>query len=183
MRILFPALILGLLITACNGQENPELKKRQQLAALADSVSKPKTDTLHFVVEDKPCYAVIDARYTDFKYRKEFPLSLFITLSTLTKDRNGHPDGGEASAHSKIQNEITDSLNSRSLNAFIGKTTMNGYEDLIFYIKKEDQNQIQSCLQELKDRYPRIREFTFEQDPEWEAVAEFYKALKKGMIN
>jgi len=182
MRILFSILFLGILISACNGRENPDLVARKQLAAAVDSVSKPHPDTLHFAVDDKQCLAVIDGRYKDFKHKEEFPLSLFISLTTLKKDANGHPDAQEARIHAEIMSEILKELNSSSVNAYIGKTTMNGFEDMMFYIKNEDENKITNILQDLSKKHTRIKEFTFEKDPQWEAVSEFYEALEAGMI-
>ncbi|HEY0896477.1 MAG TPA: DUF695 domain-containing protein [Sphingobacteriaceae bacterium] len=179
MRILIPVLFLALLITACSGQENPDMKARRQLSALADSVARPRPDTLHFVVDGKPCYAVIDRRYRNFTHRAEFPLSLFITLETLKKDRNGHPGQEEARAHSRLQSDITASLDAISVNAYIGKTTMTGFEDLIYYIKEGDKEKVQARVKQLQQQDPRIREFTFEKDPEWEAVSEFFQAMEQ----
>ncbi len=155
------------------------MKARRQLSAIADSVGRPQPDTLHFVVDDNPCYAVIDRRYRNFTHRSEFPLSLFITIETLKKDRNGHPDQEEARAHSALQSDITRSLDAISVNAYLGKTTMNGFQDLIYYIREEDREKIQARLQELKQREPRIREYSVEKDPEWEAVSEFFQAMEQ----
>lgn len=182
MRILFSTLFLGALISACNGRENPDLVARKQLAAAVDSVSKPHQDTLHFAVDDKQCLAVIDGRYKDFKHKEEFPLSLFISITTLKKDANGHPDAQEAPIHTELVAEILERLNSATVNAYIGKITMNGFEDLIFYIKTEDEKKITNILLDLKKKHTRIKEFTFEKDPRWEAVSEFYEALEAGMV-
>ncbi|HEY1007770.1 MAG TPA: DUF695 domain-containing protein [Sphingobacteriaceae bacterium] len=183
MRILVPALFLVFLITACTGRENPTLKARKELSKMADSVARPKPDTLHFVVEDRPCYAVIDRRYLDFGHRSEFPLSLFVTLETRKKDRNGHPDPEEARAHAGLLSEIVASLDAIGVNAYIGKTTMTGFEDLIFYVREADQPAIRTRLEELQRQNRVIREYTFEQDPQWEAVSEFFEAMNKGQIS
>ncbi|HEY0899525.1 MAG TPA: DUF695 domain-containing protein [Sphingobacteriaceae bacterium] len=182
MRILLSILFLGVLISSCNGRENPDLAARKQLAAAVDSVSKPHQDTLHFAVDGKQCLAVIDGRYKEFKHKGEFPLSLFISITTLKKDINGHPEAQEVRIHTEMMTEILEKLNSATVNAYIGKTTMNGFEDMIFYIKNEDEKKVSNILIDLKKKHTRIKEFTFEKDPQWEAVSEFYEALKEGVI-
>ncbi|HEY1025389.1 MAG TPA: DUF695 domain-containing protein [Sphingobacteriaceae bacterium] len=177
MRSVLSFVLFGLTLIACGNES--QINAATQLAATVDSVARPKFTTLHFSVDGKPCSATIDERYQGFAHKNEFPLSLFVTITTAEKDGSGHPTTGEAEAFSKLEAELLDSLNAASLNAFIGKTTMNGYRDLIFYIKHEDQAKINKALSDLQKRHSRIKNFTFEDDPQWEAVAEFYGAMER----
>lgn len=145
-------------------------------ARAADSISRPRFKALEFIADDKPASAIIDTRYNGFKDKKEFPLSLFITVNTPGKDNNGYPVKKEAEVYNNIEAGILKELNKELISAFIGKTTMNGYGDLIFYIKSSDQQKATHLLTALQKKYPGIKEFIFERDPEWEAVAAFYKA-------
>lgn len=183
MRTFLSILILGMMISACNGGQNQDADAQRQLAAKVDSISRPQLDTLHFMVEEKPCLAVIDRRYKDFKQREEFRVSLFVTLKTESKDANGHPSAGEARIHAELESEILNRLNAAIVNAYIGKTTMNGFRDLMFYIKADDQQTVTDILAKLKQKHSRIKEFTFENDPQWEAVSEFFEALNSGTNN
>lgn len=177
------SLLLSLIIfyfTACGNNNNAAELKRQQLTLQADSVSKQKFKTLEFMVDNKPAFAIIDARYIDFKQKKEFPLSLFVTVNTIEKDSIGHPVKKETEIFNNIEADIIKALDDQSvITAFIGRTTMNGYRDLIFYIKSSDQKKVNDLLIGLQKKHSRIKEFVFEEDPEWEAVADFYKALKQ----
>ena len=176
MRIALSIVIISLTFVSCSGGQ-PASNRSHQIKLEADSVVKPKLTTLHFAVADKPCIAVIDTRYKDYKHKAEFPLSLFITVTTEGKDRNGHPTEAEAKVHTELEEELSKSLGV-TVNAFIGKTTMNGYRDYIYYIKPEDRDRVTAELQSLKKKYSRLKEFTFEDDPQWEAVAEFYEAVR-----
>jgi len=179
MRIPLLLLLIILYFTACGNGYNSSALKQQQLALKADSVSKQRFKTLEFMVDDKRAFATIDTRYTDFKDKKEFPLSLFITINTLEKDSDGHPVKKEAETQSHIETEVIKELDRSLISAFIGRTTMNGYRDLIFYIKSSDQKKVTDLLIRLQKKHSRIKEFVFEEDPEWEAVADFYEAIKK----
>ena len=70
-------------------------------------------------------------------------------------------------------------LDGRLISAFIGRTTMDGYRDLIFYIKSSDQDKVTRALTKLQQKHSRIKEFVFENDPEWEAVSDFFRAVKQ----
>lgn len=178
MRLSLLLLLIILYFNACGNNNNPAQLKRQQLALKADSVSKQRFKTLEFMVDDKPSFATIDTRYIDFKQKKEFALSLFITVNTLEKDSVGQPTKKEAEIYSGIEADILKNMDKSMITAFIGRTTMNGYRDLIFYIDPADQKKADEVMQLLKKKYSRIREYVFENDPEWEAVADFYKALR-----
>jgi hypothetical protein len=179
MRLyLLPLLFIVSYLTACSNSYNQSAVK-QELVKEADSIAKPKFKTLEFMVDDKPAFATIDTRYADFKDKKEFPLSLFITVNTIEKDSIGHPVKKETEIYNNIEADIIKTLDDQPLiTAFIGRTTMNGYRDLIFYIKSSDQKKVNDLLIGLQKKHSRIKEFVFEEDPEWEAVADFYKALK-----
>ena len=171
-------LLTMICLTACGNSQSPVIKQRQ-LSRQADSISRQQFQTLEFIVDNKPALAVIDTRYKDFKNKKEFPLSLFITINTVDRDNNGHPTVKEAGIYKNIEGDIMEELDGRLISAFIGRTTMDGYRDLIFYIKSSDQDKVTRALTKLQQKHSRIKEFVFENDPEWEAVSDFFRAVKQ----
>lgn len=177
MHIPLFLLLIILYFTAC-GNGNNQTALRQQLAHKADSIATQRFKTLEFLVDDKRAFATIDTRYKDFKDKSEFPLSLFITVNTLEKDSLGHPVKREAELYNQLEADIIKKMDQQLISAFIGRTTMNGYRDLIFYIKSSDQKKVTDILTGLQKKHTRIKEFIFEEDPEWEAVSDFYNALK-----
>ena len=180
MRLPLLLSLVTLYFTACGNGSNQAALKQQQLSIKADSIATQRFKNLEFMVDDKRAFATIDTRYADFKDKKEFPLSLFITVNTVEKDSIGHPVKKETEIYNNIEADIINALDDQSLiTAFIGRTTMNGYRDLIFYIKSSDQKKVNDLLTGLQKKHSRIKEFVFEEDPEWEAVADFYKALRQ----
>lgn len=135
--------------------------------------------TLKFEIEGKPSVAVINNQYKDFKGKSLFPLSLFITINTKEKDKNGHPTEKEAVIFHSLQTKIIAQLSSQFVYCHAGTTTMTGYRDILLYINSKDQEKAAAILNKIKEGNERLTSYTFEPDPEWEAVASFYEAVPK----
>ena len=134
--------------------------------------------TLKFEADGKPCIALINNRYIEFKDKKKFPLSFFIMVNTLNKKQDGHPDEKETLLFNSLQTEIIQELNKvLKQYCYIGTTTMAGYRDILLYIKAEDQEKATEALKSLKAKNQRINTLSLEIDHEWEAVASFYEAI------
>ncbi len=150
------------------------------------SDNQAKTDTLktrerftslEFEADGKPAIAVINTEYKDFKGKALFPVSLFITINTKQKDKNGHPAGEEPVIFHALQTKIIAALSSDLVYAHAGTTTMPGYRDILLYINSKDQQKATAILNKIKEGNDRFVSYAFEPDPEWEAVASFYEAL------
>jgi hypothetical protein len=174
MRLL-STLFLFCCLASCRGGEAAKEKTR---AEVRDTVAKSKYRMLEFMVDEKPSIALIDTTFKNFPTKKEFPLSLFITVNTADKDAKGYPTSKESVAFNALEDQILVAL-APLATCYVGKTTMSGYRDLIFYIATKDQKQISEKLAAIQKTSPRVKSFVFEQDPDWEAVSEFYKALDK----
>ena len=133
--------------------------------------------TLQFELDGKPCVAVINKQYKDFKNKSTFPLSLFLLVNTFEKDKIGHPTEKEAVAFHELQTTIIRELSAAFAFCHVGTTTMTGYRDIIFYISSKDQDKAIAVLNKSKVQNKRFESYTFEADPEWEAVASFYEAV------
>lgn len=138
---------------------------------------REKFTSLKFEVEGKPAIAVINTQYKNFQGRSLFPVSLFITINTKDQDKDGHPTEKEAAIFHALQTKIIAALSSDFVYAHAGTTTMFGYRDILLYIHAKDQEKAAAILDKIKDGNERFVSYTFEQDPEWEAVASFYEAL------
>lgn len=181
MRKLLLALSLLLIINACKGNKKPgtaSLYTPINQDSTAIGIGKPDFKTLKFEYEGKPCISVINNRYASFKNKSSFPLSLFITVTTIDKDEDGHPQSNEAKAFITLHDQILNSLDSLTNYCYIGHTTMNGYRDIMLYIKREDEKQITALLNNYKNQNKRFKSFVYEKDETWEAVADFYDAIK-----
>ncbi|WP_276361184.1 DUF695 domain-containing protein [Daejeonella sp. H1SJ63] len=175
MKIACLALICVLPLLSCS-----QNKKSEPIDLKSGThPSQPSFGQLMFEAEGKPCQAMINKRYINFKDKELYPLSLFIMVNTMNKNKDGHPDEKEAKIFNELQTEIISEL-SRDLGmfCFVGTTTMNGYRDILLYIKEEDMQKAKEILELIKIDYQnRLESISFEKDPKWEAVASFYEAL------
>ncbi len=150
-----------------------------------ETADPPKTQTspadvfstLKFELDGKPCLAVINTEYKDFKGKSDYSLSLFLLVNTLEKDKNGHPTGKESGLFHELQSRIMRELGASLAYCHTGTTTMDGYRDIILYIRPADQDKAMTILNKIKAENERFKSYTFELDPEWEAVASFYEAV------
>lgn len=174
MKKMYIILLCMLPLVSCS-QSN---KKDNSNEAIASAL-KPEDvfTTLQFEMDGKPCVAIINKQYKDFKNKSLFPLSLFLMVNTLEKDKIGHPTEKEVAAFHELQTNIIRELSAEFTFCHVGTTTMTGYRDIIFYINPKDQETTVAVLNKLKAENKRFESYTFEPDPEWEAVASFYEAV------
>lgn len=174
MRLL-STLFLLCCLASCRGGETSEIKSR---VPIQDTVPKSKYRVLEFIADDKPSIALIDTTFRNFPRKKDFPLSLFITINTVDHDSTGYPTAKESVVFNSIEDSILATLAPFST-CYIGKTTMSGYRDLMFYIAAKDQKAVNQKLRDVQKKWPRLKSYVFEQDADWEAVSEFYTVLNK----
>ena len=175
MKNIYLLLLCILPLISCS-QSNKTEERTQKAPAL-----KPEDafTTLKFELDGKPCEAVINNQYKDYTYKSMFPLSLFLMINTLEKDKNRHPTEKEAIAFHELQSKIIGELSNAFVYCHIGTTTMTGYRDIILYISTKDKEKAMAVLNKIKGENKRFESYTFEEDPEWEAVASFYEAVPK----
>lgn len=169
MRAAYLLLILILPLVSCS-QEKAD-------GQVVNIKAENKFVTLKFELDKKICEAVINRDYKGFKEKQLFPLSLFIKVKTEDQDEYGHPTEKEAKIFYALQTDIIAEMNDAFSFCHVGTTTMTGYRDILLYIDLAHQKKASDVLSRLKNENPRILSFVFEEDPEWEAVAEFYEAI------
>jgi len=174
MKNLYILLFCILPLISCS-QSNKTENKTQP----APAIQKPENvfTTLKFELDGKPCLAVINNQYKDFKGKTLFPLSLFLLVNTFEKDKNGHPTEKESAVFHELQSRIIRELSDAFLYCHVGTTTMPASRDIILYINPKDQEKAVVILNKIKGENKRFESYTFEADPEWEAVASFYEAV------
>lgn len=147
----------------------------------ASIYTQPGFGKLMFESDGVSCQAMINKRYINFKDKELYPLSLFIMVNTMNKNKDGHPDEKESQIFNELQTEIISELSKElGMLCFVGTTTMNGYRDILLYIREKDMEKAKSTLELIKIDYQnRLESISFEKDPKWEAVASFYEALSE----
>ncbi|MXV15483.1 DUF695 domain-containing protein [Hufsiella ginkgonis] len=172
MRLILIVLFIPLL--ACTN--HPSTMASSGTTEVRDSLPRERFVLLPFMMGTDKAVISIDTTYKKFGQKAAFPISLFITINTEEKDADGFPTAKEAAVFTSIETKLTTAL-APFKTCYIGKTTVKGYRDMIFYIKKEDQPKISRVVGEIKKKQARLKEFTFENDALWEGVGEFYGAV------
>ncbi|MEJ7693615.1 DUF695 domain-containing protein [Daejeonella sp.] len=174
MKNLYLLLLSLLPLVSCS-----QSKKAENTAQPKPAAVKPEDvfTTLKFELDGKPCIAVINKQYKNYKNKAMFPLSLFVQVNTTDKDQNGHPTEKEAVIFHELQSRIIRELSAAFKYCHVGTTTMNGTRDILLYINSKDQKKASAILNKIRDENKRFASYTFEPDPEWEAVASFYEAV------
>ncbi len=173
MKNIYLLLLSILPLISCSQSNKMEGSPQNSPAIKAEDVFT----TLKFELDGKPCLAVINNQYKDYINKSKFPLSLFLMVNTLEKDKNGHPTEKEALVFHELQAMIIRELSEAFLYCHVGTTTMTGYRDIMLYINSKDQGKATEILNRIKAENKRLESYTFEQDPEWEAVASFFEAV------
>ncbi len=175
MKNLYLLLLSILPLISCSQSSN----KKETAITEKPAALKPEEvfTTLKFEMDGKPCAAIINNQYKNYKHKETFPLSLFLMVNTTDKDQNGHPTEKEALVFHELQSRIVRELSNAFVYCHVGTTTMNGYRDILLYINSKDQEKASSILNKIKEENKRFASYTFEPDPQWEAVASFYEAV------
>lgn len=174
MKNFYIGLICLLPLVSCSQNRKQDLESDKNHAILP----MQNFSTLKFEADGKPCIALINNRYISFKEKAQFPLSFFIMVNTIDKDKEGHPSEKEAILFNTLQTEIIKELNKvLGQYCYIGTTTMSGYRDILFYIKSMDQEKATETIKALKEKNKRINTISLEADINWEAVESFYEAI------
>ena len=172
------SLVVGILLltTSCGGKIHKASDVNYVSQDTIKTATSDKFFVLNFMANNKPCTANISTKYVNFTDKRDYSLSVFITVNQKkTKERLVIMK--DSVQFNKLEQEILKSIRKFST-CYIGNTNMNSFRDLIFYIKQKDQKGFSSELTNLKTQHPEIKSFIFEEDPKWEAVSEFYSAIK-----
>lgn len=174
MKNFYICLLCLLPLVSCSQNK----KQDSELGKNGMSLPQQNFSTLKFEADGKPCIALINNRYIDFKDKAQFPLSFFIMVNTIDKNKDGHPNEKEAILFNSLQTEIIQELNKvLGQYCYIGTTTMPRFRDILLYIKSSDQEKATETLKALKEKNNRINTISLEADSDWEAVASFYEAI------
>lgn len=176
MRMILNLLFLCSLLS-CNHKEMHASKKNTSIKNVGSNlqnINDAEHVLLKFEVENKVCFALINQHFKDYKHKKDFPFSLWITVETKNKNPNGHPTNGEALLFNKLEDLLIGNLGASTPFCFIGRTTRDGYREIMIYGADRQK------LSEIMNRF--IRENTFgrnitfqiDLDDNWESVSGFY---------
>ena len=108
--------------------------------------------------------------YKNYQFKSDYPWFLWIEIVTKEKNANGHPTDEEAEVLNGMEDEIDSELRKVCTVHYVGRTTLNGTRELLYYI--DDPEKANPVLQRLVNDANPIREFEYriEEDKEWSNV-------------
>jgi hypothetical protein len=165
------------LSTSCGYAQKESEAAHNNTSDTAKNVISDKFEVLKFMADNNPCEASINTKYKKYKNKFNYPLSVFISVKLPEQLKSNLSNRKDSVLFNQIEQQIITNVASFST-CYIGNTNMNSYRDIIFYIKPTNKADFTAQIIKLKTKYPAITEFVFENDPNWEAVSEFYSALK-----
>jgi len=176
MRVIF-ILLCFLMLLSCNNKKMEASQKKTvtlNVGSTVQNINDAEHTLLEFEVENKTCFALINQHFRGYKYKKDFPISLWITVETRNRNPNGHPIESEALLFNKIEDSLIHILAASTPFCFIGRTTRDNYREIMIYGADKKQ------LSEIMNRF--VRENTFgrnitfqiDNDVNWDNVGGFY---------
>ena len=169
-----------LLILSCSNNSRHKSSSKQvitdsQINATMKNIDSAEYSVREFEVKGKLCFATINESFKNFPRKKEFPLSLWITVETKNRNVNGHPTDEEATLYNNLEDSLLHHLATRVPLCYIGRTTRDGYREVMFYVpdKAEAERAMNAFVN--GNRFQRKITFTIGPDTLWESVSGFYQ--------
>jgi hypothetical protein len=140
-----------------------------------DNINNSEFSLIQFHVDDKLGFATINQYFRNYKSKSSFPFSLWVTVETLEKNGQGHPLDTEATLFNSLEDSLIDHFVTKTPFCYIGRTTRDGYRELMFYIS--DKDKAKEVMNEFikTNTFKRKIEFAIDQDAKWESVEGFYQ--------
>lgn len=177
MKKIITATILSTLLSCIGKKSDSQIESNSNdslVGSTLDNINNSEHSVIQFQIEGKTCFATINQHFKNYKYKKDFPFSLWITVEALEKNDEGHPVDSEATLFNNLEDSLIEKFISKTPFCFIGRTTRDGYRELMFYVAdKAKASEIMNAFIEANS-FKRKIEFTIDPDPTWESVGGFY---------
>ncbi len=140
-----------------------------------ENIDNSEHAVIQFQIDNKQCFAAINQYFKDYQNKKNFPFSLWVTVETLEKNEQGHPVDTEATLFNSLEDSLIDKFISRTPFCFIGRTTRDGYRELMFYVSDRDEATLVMNAFINENTFKRKIKFSIDPDKAWESVSGFYE--------
>ena len=167
----FIVTLLLLILISCNSKEEENQMDKMILGSTVENINNSQYSVIRFKINDEECFATINQYFNNFKYKSDFPYSLWITVETKDKNTNGHPTDQEAELYNSLEDSIVLQFDTKTPYCYIGRTTRNGYREIMFYVSDRDlaAKLMDEYIKESK--YDRKIEYDIRLDKNWESVS------------
>jgi len=168
-----------LVVLGCNqgtSQETNNSKKADTvIGSTIQNINDAEHSLIQFEVDNKLCFATINQSFKDYKNKQAFPYSLWVTVETLQKNTNGHPTDDEATLFNNLEDGLVEAFDSRTPFCYIGRTTRDGYREIMFYVS--DKQKASEIIAEFvkKNKFGRKIQYEINEDKNWESTSGLYR--------
>lgn len=163
---------------SCNSKKSDNSVQSKSMETIVgstlDNINNSEHSVVQFQIDGKVCFATINQFFKNYKNKSDFPFSLWVTVETLEKNDERHPVDSEAILFNSLEDSLIDNFVAKTPFCFIGRTTRDGYRELMFYVA--DKDKATEVMNEFikEDRFKRKIEFAIGPDATWESVSGFY---------
>lgn len=160
-----------LVASSCNSKKET---MNNLLGSTLENINNSEHSVVQFQVDGKLCFATVNQFFKDYDRKSDFPLSLWITVETKDKNEQGHPVDKEAELFNNLEDSLISALDGKTPYCYIGRTTRDGYRELMFYVSDKDKaTEIVRTFIET-NKFNRQMDFLIDWDREWESVSGLY---------
>ena len=158
---------------SCSNKKTENITDNLVIGSTIENINSSQYSGFQFKIENEDCLATINQYFKGYKNKSNFPYSLWITVETKDKNENGHPTGEEAALFNNLEDSIISKLDKETPYCFIGRTTRNGFREIMFYVSDKDyaDKLIGEFVKE--DRFKRKVNYNIGPDKTWESISGF----------
>jgi hypothetical protein len=169
-QIIMITVLLSLFSCFSSKTEN-KTEKNKIVGSTIENINNSPHSVITFQIENQTCFATINEYFKNYKFKSNFPYSLWITVETAEKNDKGHPTDKEASLFNDLEDSIIKILDKQTPYCFIGRTTRNGFREIMMYVS--DKEKTTQLLNKFiaKNQFKRKIEFSIDKDENWKSVS------------
>ena len=138
-----------------------------------ENINKSSYSVIKFKIDNQECFATINEYFKHYNYKSDFPFALWIKVETIEQNSNGHPTDNEALLFNEIEDSIISQLDKKTPYCFIGRTTRNGFREVMFYVSDKDKSFDLMNKFVNSNKFKRKIELTIDRDDKWKSVSGF----------
>ena len=143
----------------------------QIIGSTIENINNSEWSVAEFWVDDEKCFVSVNQYFQNYPSQSNFPYCLWITVGTKEQNDNGHPTSDEAQLFNQLEDSVILQLDGKTPYCFIGRTTMNGYREIMIYVSdKEASSELLNNFIKT-NQFGRTIEFEISPDESWNSVS------------
>ena len=165
------AVLILTLFSCMNKKSVNNSDTKEIIGSTFENINNSPHSVIRFQIDNQECFAIINEYFKNFKYKSNFPYSLWIKVETLEKNENGHPIDKEAKLFNDLEDSIIKTFDNKTPFCFIGRTTRNGFREIMIYVT--DKEKAIELMDKFiaQDSFKRKIEYSIDKDESWTSVS------------